>query len=212
MRIPKLVTNYSGMSDADLASLATRTADALRTNINFPDMNPAFVDYEPLALDYVAKQAVTANGRASGQQKEEKDEAREALLKAMRAVAGYINNFTNVSSLQLSSGFFPVADPTGLQAPRTSSWTRIRPSNRPAEILLEFEAIREAYQYEIQVATELDLEGQPLWQSLPLVSDSRGNFYAPVEDGVLYYLRVRSLNKRGISVWSPVATGKVWVQ
>src|SRR5690606_2146187 len=126
MRTPKLVTNYSGMSDSDLASLATRTADALRTNTNFPDMVPAFADYEPVALDYIAKQAITANGRASGQQKEEKDEARNALLKSMRAVAGYINNFTNVSSLQLSSGFIPVADPKGLQPPRASSWTRIR--------------------------------------------------------------------------------------
>lgn len=212
MRTPKLITNYSFLSDADLASLAARTADALRTNTSFPDMVPAFADYEPVALDFVAKQAVTANGRASGQQKEEKDEAREALLKSMRAVAGYINNFTSMSSLQLSSGFYPVADPKGLQAPRASSWTRIRPSNRPAEILLEFEAIHEAYQYEMQIASEVDAAGQPLWESLPLVSDSRGNFYAPVVDGIQYHLRVRSLNKRGISAWSPVATRKVWVQ
>ncbi|MFB2121216.1 hypothetical protein [Parapedobacter sp. 2B3] len=212
MRTPKLVTNYSGMSDSDLASLATRTADALRTNTNFPDMVPAFADYEPVALDYIAKQAITANGRASGQQKEEKDEARNALLKSMRAVAGYINNFTNVSSLQLSSGFIPVADPKGLQPPRASSWTRIRPSNRPAEILLEFEAIRDAYQYEMQIASELGDDGEPTWESLPLISDSRSNFYAPVEDGVTYYFRVRSHNKRGTSSWSPVAMRKVWVE
>src|SRR3546814_11925327 len=122
-------------------------------------MAPAFADVEPLALDYEAKQAITANGRASGQQKEEKDEARVALLKSLRAVASYINNFTDVSSQQLSSGFYPVADPKGLQSPRASSWTRIRPSSRPAEILLEFEAIREAYQYELQLATEVDDEG-----------------------------------------------------
>ena len=212
MRTPKLVTNYDHLSDSDLASFATRTADALRTNTSFPDMVPAFTDYEPLALDYIAKQAITANGRASAQQKEEKDEARKALLKGMRAVAGYINNFTNVSSLQLSSGFFPTADPKGLQAPRSSGWSRIRPSNRPAEILLEFEAIREAYQYEMQIASELGEDGEPKWESLPLISDSRGNFYAPVEDGVLYYFRVRSHNKRGTSSWSPVATRKVWVQ
>lgn len=211
MRTPKLITNYEYMSDSDLASFATRTADALRTNTNFPDMVPAFDDYEPIALDYVGKQAITANGRASGQQKEEKDEARKVLLKSLRAIASYINNFTDVSSIQLSSGFYPVADPKGLQVPRASSWTRIRPSNRPAEILLEFEAIREAYQYEMQIATEQDEQGQPLWESLPLVSDSRGNFYTPVEDGVQYHFRVRSLNKRGVSSWSPVAIRKAWV-
>src|SRR5690554_2446197 len=101
MRTPKLMINYSDMSDGELANFATRTADALRTNTNFPDLNPAFADYEPLALDYVAKQAITAKGRASTQQKKEKDEAQAALLKAMRAVASYINNFTDVSSVQL---------------------------------------------------------------------------------------------------------------
>lgn len=200
------------MNDSDLASFATRTADALRTNTNFPDMIPAFDDFEPVALDYIAKQAITANGRASGQQKEEKDEARKALLKSLRAIASYINNFTEVSSIQLSSGFYPVADPRGLKAPDASAWTRIRQSSRPAEILLEFGAVRAAYQYEMQIASEVDAQGEPIWESLPLVSDSRGNYFAPVQDGVLYHFRVRSLNKRGVSNWSPVATRKVWVQ
>ena len=211
MRTPKLITNYSGMSDADLSSLATRTVDALRTNTNFPDMNPAFDDYELIALDYVAKQAITATGRASGVQKEEKDEARKALLKSMRAVASYINNATSVSSQQLSSGFVPVADPKGLQAPDAPAWARIGLSKRQGEILLEFGAVREAYQYEMQIASEVDENGEFKWESLPLVSNSRGNFFTPVEDGVQYYLRVRSHNKRGTSGWSPIATRKVWV-
>jgi len=198
------------MSDADLSSLATRTVDALRTNTNFPDMNPAFDDYEPIALDYVAKQAITATGRASGVQKEEKDEARTALLKSMRAVTSYINNVTNVSSQQLSSGFVPVADPKGLQVPDAPEWTRIRPSKRPGEILLEFGAVRAAYQYEMQIASEMDENGELKWESLPLVSSSRGNFFTPAEDGVQYYFRVRAHNRRGFSGWSPVATSKVW--
>lgn len=211
MRTPKLITNYSYMSDPELANLATRTTGALRTNTNFPDMSPTFAEYEPVALDYVDKQAITANGRASGEQKKQKDEAREALIVMMRKVSSYINNFTELSSMQLGSGFYPVSDPRGQQAPGASSWTRIRQSNRPAEILLEFEAIRQAYQYEMQLATELDADGQPIWQSLPLVSDSRGNYFSPVTDGARYHFRVRSLNKRGVSVWSPVAIRKAWV-
>ncbi len=205
------MTNYDDMTDSDLASHAARTADALRTNTNFPDMVPTFEAYEEKALDYIAKQAITASQRASTQQKKEKDEARIALLKSMRAVTSYINNFTELSSVQLSSGFLPVADSRKLQGPRASGYTRIRQSNRPAEILLEYEPIREAYQYEMQIASELDTDGQPIWQSLPLVSDSRGNYHAPVTDGTTYYFRVRSLNKRGVSAWSPIATRKAWV-
>ncbi|SEN40147.1 hypothetical protein SAMN05216436_115129 [bacterium A37T11] len=204
MRIPKLITNYTYLSDTDLASLANRTTDALRANTNFPDLAPPFTVYEPLALDFVAKQAITANGRASGQQKEEKDEARDALLVVMRKVANYINNFTSVSSVQLSAGFIAVTEPKSSQSPRASAWVRLVDSSRPAEILLQFEPVREAYQYEMQIADELDETGQPIWRNLEPAARAQGNFYAPVVDGVTYYFRVRSRNKKGVSEWSPV--------
>ena len=212
MRTPKLATDYSGLSDGELANLATRTMDALRDNLNFPDMVPSFGEYEPVAQDYVAKQAITAKGNASTQQKEEKDEARKALLKMMRAVVSYINNHTEQSSVQLSSGFYSVAERQKLNSPDSSSWTRIVMSSRPAEILLKYEPVRGAYQYERQIASEVDENGEPIWEPLPLVSNSRENFYSPVEDGKTYYFRVRSLNKRGVSAWSPVAKRKVWVE
>ena len=211
MRTPKLVTNYADLSDGELANLASRTADALRDNTNFPDMIPPFAEYEAIALDYVAKQALTAKGNASSQQKEEKDEAQEVLLKSMRAVTSYINNHTELSSVQLSSGFHPVAPRKPLAVPEASGWTRITQSDRPGEIRLEYEAIYGAYQYERQLATELGEDGEPLWEALPLVSNSRRNYYSPVIDGTTYYFRVRSLNKSGISAWSPVAKRKVWV-
>ncbi|MBC9797849.1 hypothetical protein [Sinomicrobium weinanense] len=204
MRTPKLITNYGYMSDTDLAAMATRTADALRTNTNFPELDPAFEAYEPVALDYVAKQAITASGRASGVQKEEKDEARERLLVMMRKVAGYINNFTEVSSIQLSSGFLPVSSPKTSRVPRASAWVRLADSNRPGELLLKFEAIREAYLYEMQIASTLDETGEPVWEDLDPAPRATGNFYAPVTDGVTYYFRVRSRNKKGVSKWSPV--------
>ncbi|WP_257667194.1 hypothetical protein [Parapedobacter tibetensis] len=124
----------------------------------------------------------------------------------MRRVASYINNFTDMSSVQLSSGFQPVADRRSLQAPRSSSWTRIVDSNRPGEILLQFEAIKEAHEYEIVIASELDENGQPLWLEPRTIPRALGNYYSPVVDGVTYYFRVRSRNKRGVSHWSPVAS------
>ncbi|WP_262249680.1 hypothetical protein [Parapedobacter soli] len=206
MRTPKLITNYDYLSDADLASLATRTVDALETNANFPDLNPSFETYKPVALDYVAKQAITANGRASGVQKEEKDEARAALVVIMRQLTSYINNFTQISSVQLSSGFYPVLPPKPGQVPSSPSWTRLTDSNRPGELRLQFEAVRAAYQYEMQLASELDETGQPVWQDINPAPRALGNFFGPVEDGVVYYFRVRSRNKKGVSDWSPIAS------
>ncbi|MGV3761136.1 hypothetical protein [Parapedobacter sp.] len=206
MRTPKLITNYDYLSDADLASLATRTVDALQTNTHFPDLHPPIAEYEPVALDYVAKQAITANGRASGVQKEEKDEARNVLIVMMRRVASYINNFTQTSSVQLSSGFYPVLPPKAGQIPPASTWARLADSNRPGELRLLFEAVRAAYQYEMQLASELDTTGQPVWQDLDPAPRALGNFYGPVEDGVVYYFRVRSRNKKGVSEWSPTAS------
>lgn len=206
MKTPKLITNYDHLSDADLASLATRTVDALGTNANFPDLNPPFAEYEPVALDYVAKQAITANGRASGVQKEEKDEARDTLIVVMRQITSYINNFTQISSVQLSSGFYPVQQRKAGQVPPSPTWARLTDSNRPGELRLQFEAVRAAYQYEMQLASQLDAAGQPVWQDLDPAPRALGNFYGPVEDGIVYYFRVRSRNKKGVSEWSPVSS------
>ncbi|MBC9795140.1 fibronectin type III domain-containing protein [Sinomicrobium weinanense] len=211
MRRPKLITNYSHLSDGELAVLATRTLDALGENTNFPDLDPPFAEYEPVAQDYLNKQAVTAAG-GNLRETKEKDEARTALITMMRRVSTYINNFTDLASVQLSSGFYPVASPSSIRAPRPCEWTRIRASLRPAEILLDFPAIREAYEYEKQIADEVDQNGQPLWQSAGNSSSSRGNFHAPVQDGVTYYFRVRARNKNGVSAWSPVSSMRAMVK
>lgn len=200
------MTNYSRLSDADLASLATRTVDALGTNDHFPDLNPPFEEYEPVASDYVAKQAVTAGGRASGEQKEEKDEARKALLVMMRRITSYINNFTEISSIQLSSGFHPVQPPRPGQVPEAPAWARLADSNRPGEIRLLFEPVKAAYIYELQVASEVDETGEPMWQDIDPTPRALGNYYGPVDDGVVYYFRVRSRNKKGVSNWTRAAS------
>ncbi len=204
MRTPKLITNYDYLSDSALATLGTRTNEALRVNANFPDMQPIYEEYAAVAEDYIAKQAL-AVGRGSLQDVRAKDEARQVLIAMMRRVTNYINGITSISSVQLSSGFYPVADRKALQSPRASSWSRLRDSNRPGELLLEFEAVREAYQYELAIASALDENGQPIWQQWNMVSNSRGNFYSPAADGVTYYFRVRSHNKKGVSAWSPTS-------
>ena len=204
MRTPKLITNYGYLSDSALATLASRSDEALRLNANFPQLDPPYEEYAAVAGGYVAKQAVAA-GRGSMQDVRAKDEARRELIIMMRRVTTYINNATTISSVQLSSGFYAVADRKALQPPEASSWCRLRDSNRPGELLLDFEAVREAYQYELAIASELDENGQPIWQERRMVSNSRGNFYSPVTDGVTYYFRVRCHNKKGVSAWSPVS-------
>ncbi len=211
MRRPKLITNYSYLSDGDLAVLATRTLDALSTNTNFPDLDPPLEEYQPVAQDYLEKQAVTAAG-GNLRETKEKDEARAALVTMMRRVATYINNSTDLASVQLSSGFYPAATPRSTGVPLPCEWTRIRASRRPGEILLEFPAIREAYDYEKQIADTVDETGKPVWQSAGSTSRSRGNFHAPVQDGVTYYFRVRARNKNGVSAWSPVSSMRATVQ
>jgi len=201
------VAHHHHPNQSDLPTFATRTADALRTNTNFPDMVPTFAEFEPVALDYIAKQAITANGRASGQQKEEKDEARRALLKSLRAVASYINNFTEVSSVQLSSGFFPVAYPKALQGPDPVEWIKFREGRLPGEMILDWAAAKDAKEYEYTLAEALDSEGQPIWGNIRRSSRCKGVIVIGLENRTEYRARVRSRNIRGESAWSTVAIG-----
>ena len=202
MKTPKLITNYEYLSDGELANMATRTADALRDNTNFPDMVPTFEEYETVALDYVAKQAITALARPNTQQAREKDEARDLLIDMMRRVTSYINNFTKLSSVQLSSGFEPVPPAKSKQVPRSPEWAKLADSNRPGELRLLFKSVKEAVEYEVDVTSEVDENGQPIWGTPWAVPRANGNYYGPVEDAVVYYFRVRSRNKKGVSNWT----------
>ncbi|WP_257670842.1 fibronectin type III domain-containing protein [Parapedobacter tibetensis] len=205
MRRPKLKTNYGYLSDADLARLATRTADALRTSTGFPDLHPTFAEYEAVALDYIAKQGITAKG-GSIQQNQEKDEAREALIVMMRRVTSYINNFTDISSIQLGSGFYAVEPPSALLAAETVDWIKFRDGRLPGEVILDWAAVKAAAEYEYTIADGLDADGQPIWGEIRRIRRSKGNIITGLENRLEYYARVRSRNIKGESAWSPIAT------
>lgn len=206
MKTPiKLKTDYSGLSNPDLGTLATRTMHALIDNSNFPALIPSYLEYEEVAQDFLIKQGIASEG-GSLLQREERDEARDALLVMMRRMVSYINNQTAISSVQLSTGFHPYSERKRGKAPRTPAWSRILDSDRPAEILLRFQSIKETYLYDLAIASELDENGTPIWEIVKTVSKAKGNFYAPVEDGVIYYFRVRCRNKHGVSDWSPASS------
>ncbi len=192
------------MTDGELATLATRTIDALSTNTNFPDMNPPLSEYQPAAQDYLNKHGITSKG-GSIQQNREKDEAREALIVMMRRVTSYVNNFTDVSSTQLSSGFHPVEPPSELLAPGEVGWIKFRDGRQPGELILDWEAVKRAAEYEYTTADQKDEQGEPVWGEIRRVSRSKGNLITPVENRREYYARVRTRNIKGESAWSPTA-------
>ena len=205
MRRPKLLTNYKHLTDVELALLGEHSLIGLRDNSNFPNLDPPFEEYEIIVKNYLSKLGIASAG-GSIRETSEKNEARNALLTAMRKITTYINNTTELASNQLSSGFHPASSPKSISAPPPCSWSRIRLSRRPDEILLDFPAIKEAYDYEFQIADEIDENGQHLWKPAGTNSSSRSNFYAPVKMDTIYYFRVRARNKKGVSDWSPVST------
>lgn len=206
MRRPKLKTNYEYMTDGQLATLATRTLDALATNANFPDLDPAFTDYQTVAQDYLTKQGITSKG-GSIQQNREKEEAKAALIVMMRRITSYINNFTGVSSLQLSSGFHPVEPPSELLGPGSVAWIKFRDGRIPGEMILDWAAVKAASEYEYTIADQLDADGQPIWGEIRRVRRSKSIVVTGLENRRDYYARVRARNIKGESAWSVVANG-----
>ncbi len=206
MRRPKLKTNYDYMTDGQLATLATRTLDALATNANFPDLDPAFADYQTAAQDYLTKHGITSKG-GSIQQNREKDESRDALIVMMRRVTSYINNFTDLSSMQLSSGFHPVEQPSELLGPLTVDWIRFRDGRLPGEMVLDWAAVKGAAEYEYNVTDQFDADGQPIWGEIRRSRRSKGVIVTGLENRREYHARVRARNIKGESAWSAVAIG-----
>lgn len=194
------------MSDGELANLATRTLGALATNTNFPNMDPPLADYQTSAEAYLTLHGISAKG-GSTQQNRQKDEAKDALLVMMRRVASYINNFTDVSSTQLSSGFYPVDPPEQTGAPQPVEWIRFRDGRLPGELILDWAAAKGAKEYEYTIADQKDAGGEPVWGDIRRARRSKGVIVTGLTNRTEYYARVRSRNILGESVWSTVAIG-----
>src|SRR5699024_803760 len=107
MRIEKVITNYSNLTDYELATLGGRVVQAMQSPQAadfYANPQPETEELESLVEDYVRKHEI-ASRRGSALEISLKNESRQALLTALRTLGNYVNEKARGQlSYLLSSG------------------------------------------------------------------------------------------------------------
>jgi len=205
MRKDKVISNYGEWSDFELSTLAGRVVVAMNDSsaqTHFPSPDPELEVLEGLASDFIAKHEV-ASQRGSALQISQKNESRAALLAGLRRLAHYVNGIAEGrTSLLLSTGLVLVSAAKRLVAPGVTERIRLRDGALRGQMRLDFQAVKGAWEYEVNVGESVLGDPDMEWTRTFGTTSSRGNILTDLTAGVIYHVRVRARNGRGIGDWS----------
>jgi hypothetical protein len=179
---------FTGLSDFGLIAFLQVLIICMTDNPAFTSLPVTLADLQALLTTF--QNAVNAMGQSSSPQlTAERDEAREALLDAVRKIGAYVQSVAlNSLSMLLSSGFSNVSAPSGqtpLPAPTILSLTNYVST----ELLLRLTPIVNARAYETQVSTD----NSQTWVSGGISSQARQIVLANLTPGTTYQVQSRAI-------------------
>lgn len=202
MRKERVYTDYRRWSDDALATLAGRTVEFMTDNTNFAEPQPDLADYTVLVTDYRQKLEIARN-RGSQVEVTAKNNARQALLRAMKQLGFYVNMTADGDAhILASSGLILVNQPQAMRVPYAPMYGMLEDGQRSGELNFRFEPIQNAWEYEYQLSSSMGPEGEPEWGDTVRTTHSQLNPVSDVVPGTKYYARVRARNAKGESDWS----------
>lgn len=190
MKIPKLILDYSKLSDAQLNLKAQNILDALTGNVNFPTTTPPIADFGLLVSAYAT--ALTKAASGDRQQIALKNEAKLALVMAMRQMALDISTQANGNKAKLLSSGFDMAS-TGDGITNPIDFTLSDGAN-PGEMVFSCKGIRNALSYNFQYTYEVPTEVTQ-WKIQP--NSSRQFTFKSLQSGIRLYGRITAVGRKG---------------
>jgi hypothetical protein len=193
---------FTTLSDNDLMTFIQVLIICLTGNAAFTSLPVTLADLQALLTTF--QNAVNAMGQSSSPQLTAvRDEAREALLDAVRKIGAYVQSVAlNSLSMLLSSGFTNISTSTAqtpLPAPTILSLTNYVST----QLLLRLTPIVNAKAYETQVSTDNGLT----WVSGGISPQARQIVLANLTPGTTYQVQSRAIGgSTGQSPWSIPAT------
>ncbi|MBL1407526.1 fibronectin type III domain-containing protein [Sphingobacterium faecale] len=204
MRKEKVISNYTGLSDYELSTLAGRVLKAMQeatTQASFPNPNPDIADLETMVNDYIAKHEI-ASRRGSALEISLKNESRNVLLFALKNLAHHVNEVADGQlSMLLSTGLVLANKPSSSELPLVTARIQLRDGRVSGQMRLDFTALKRVWEYEVEVGRE-DATNTVEWFSTFNTTSSRSNVLTDMVPGVKYYVRVRARNSKGYGDWS----------
>jgi hypothetical protein len=206
--VPKLVIDYSKLSDPAFVNKSKGMGDSLTGNVNYT--LPYESGYPTLAELTAAQQAysLAVSAAADGDKAKIADRIakRAVLAEIIKDLAVYLEKVANKSVAILeTTGYDLRRDKspaiTGALPPPQN--VKLRNGNLSGTMLLDCSKLAGASAYEAQLGTDPNSEAS--FTIKQTSSACRGLKLPGATPGVLYYGRVRGINRSGPGAWSDVA-------
>src|SRR5690606_2297114 len=99
----------------------------------------------------------------------------------LKKLAFYVNTIADGAlHVVLSSGLPVQQIPTSMDIPSIPERLRLSDASQSGQLRLNFNPVKHAWEYEFRYATEIDEDGNPVWEDVLTSTSSRNNTIAPL--------------------------------
>ena len=176
---------FATYTDSELNSFAILVIVCLKNNALFPNLPLTIAALTALQVAFQNASAASAHGGTV--LTELKKEAREALVSALRQIAGYIQSLAlpNVSDI-LSSGY-DVINTNNTQSPLIQPVFTLD-NSMPGQLNVYLQAVPYAKAYQVQYCI-----GTAAWQEAGIYPNTKGIVLTNLTSGTVYNVRIRAI-------------------
>ena len=185
-KIIRVALTFATYSDNDLNSFAILVIVCLKNNALFPNLPVLITALTTLQTAF--QNAITAAAQGGVPLTAAKNEARDALISALRQIAAYVQSLTPTLTLSqvLSSGF-DVANSGGTPGPLTQPVFTLDNSST-TQLAINLTAVSGAKAYQVQMST-----GTGAWQEAGIYPNTKGIVLTNLTPGTVYNVRIRAV-------------------
>jgi hypothetical protein len=193
MKIPKLILDYSKLNDAQLNLRAQNVLEALTDNVNFTSTIPTLIVFGALEETYSA--ALTKAATGDRQQIALKNEAKLALVLAMRQLSLDISTQANGNKAKLLSSGFDMASPGDHSGPLENPIDfTLNDGSNAGEMVFSCKGVKNALSYNFQYTDELPTDTTQ-WKTQP--NSGRQYTFRGLRSGIRLYGRITAVGRKG---------------
>lgn len=185
-KVIRVALSFATYSDDQLNSFAILVIACLKTNPLFPNLPVTIAAFTALQLAF--QDALTASAQGGPMDTAAKNEARSALVSALRQIAAYVQSLglTNLSDI-LSSGF-DVVNTNTVQTPLTQPLFTLDNSTT-TKLAVNLQAVPNAKAYHVQLETGAG----NIWQESGIFPNTKGIVLNSLTPGTTYNVRIRAV-------------------
>jgi hypothetical protein len=198
-KLIRVAISFSRFDDNHLANFAMLVVICLKNNPLFPNLPVSIALLTALQTAY--QNALTAAAHGGKPATAAKNEARAALISALRQNAAYVQSLGLKNASDVFASGFDIVNVTNRQSPLTQPVFTLQ-NFAMTQLKVNLRAVRNAKVYQVQFSTVLDE-----WQEAGIYTTTQGIFLTNLTPGTVYHVRLRAIGgSTQYSPWSAIVS------